>query len=786
MLMEKMTSMNPATDCCMMRLSFNTCKSRRDFLVFVVFVWTYKMCPVKIFFISVFYSRNFVTTFNADSIDPSIYPSNLSAKPLSSNHYFFYNRLIKNRMKSVNANAYKRLVIVCLFSFLLTQVFAQGASDCSENGLTKRPNVSINSNVNGYLEYLPPSYAGSSSNYPLIIYLNGIGSTGDGSSCTVLHNQFTFGNYPHEQQWNGTWPVSFTVNSQTFEPVFITPQFVTAFTSLSTMPTPQQINDVINYAVANYRIDTTRIYLIGSSQGGGMVWDYLGAGSQYARRIAAAVEFGGVAFPTEDKTNVIRHNRVPVWGLHNSNDELVPSYFTNDFVDLINRAPAPTIPSKKTMTVGTVHPYHVNWNDKLLPSWTENGLNIYQWLLQYQKPATRAHAGYFQVVTLPSNTTQLSGSGTGPNGTVSSINWQKISGPAVGNISNPNTFTPTIHNLEKGKYVYQLNITDNASGVASHQVEILVDPAAQRTEAENWTAMSGVATETTADAGGGLNVAFIDQGDWMEYSVTVPSAGNYKMRFRIASQAWNAEFQIKRGGTVLKTVDVFETGWWQSWLTRTVIVPLNAGTQTIRLEATDAGSWNINWLEVEGAATSGPLPVSFSLFNANCNNGSVELTWKTATETNSGNFSVEKSSDGRAWTVLTTVSAAGQSTSERSYSYIDRSGNSNNFYRIVEEGLDGRKTYSSIVRNNCSDKQTFSVFPNPVDDKAVVTISSAQNTRLSLSVFDSKGAIVRTQQSLIQQGTNQISVNMSGLAQGTYTLMAQWNNESRTIQFLKK
>lgn len=690
-------------------------------------------------------------------------------------------------MNSVTVSAGKRLVIVCLFSFLVIKVSAQDSLICTKNGLTKIINANINSNVNGYLEYLPPSYNGNSAKYPLIIYLNGIGSTGDGSLCQVLHRHFTGGNYPHEQQWAGTWPVSFTVNSQTFEPVFITPQFITPFSSLDNIPTPEQIDDVIDRVILSDRIDTTRIYLMGSSQGGGMVWDYLGAGSQYARRIAAAVQFSGVALPTEDKANVIRHNRVAVWGFHNTNDGLVPSYFTNDFVDLINRAPSPTIPSKKTMRVGGNPPpdaNHISWYDALSPSWTESGLNVYQWLLQYQRPATKAQAGFFQVITLPTTTAQLNGSGTGPDGTTASKNWQKISGPAGGNIVSPNSFSTLIQNLEPGKYIYQLNVTDNAAGVNSHQVEILVEPGVVRIQAEDYTAMSGVRLEPTTDVGGGDNVGYIDQGDWMEYSVNVPTAGNYKMRFRLSSDSWNAFFQVNRGGTTLITTQVFDTDAWQNWLTKTIYVPLIAGTQTIRLASSDAGAWNINWLEVEGAIPSGVLPVTFSLFNSNCNNGNVTLVWKTATETNSGNFSVEKSTDGRNWNVIATLPGAGQSSTERSYTYTDNG--TPGFYRIVEEGQDGRKTYSSFIKSNCSDKQVFSVYPNPVNDNATVTISVNQNTKLNLSIIDSKGAVVRTQQSLIPQGTNQVSFNMAGLAKGTYTLLAQWNNESRSIQLLKK
>ena len=40
-------------------------------------------------------------------------------------------------------------------------------------------------------------------------------------------------------------------------------------------------------------------------------------------------------------------------------------------------------------------------------------------------------------------------------------------------------------------------------------------------EAESYNYMSGVQTETTSDTGGGLNVGWIDAGDWMAYSNTV-------------------------------------------------------------------------------------------------------------------------------------------------------------------------------------------------------------------------------------------------------------------------
>ena len=56
-----------------------------------------------------------------------------------------------------------------------------------------------------------------------------------------------------------------------------------------------------------------------------------------------------------------------------------------------------------------------------------------------------------------------------------------------------------------------------------------------RIEAENFIAMSGIQTEATADIGGGLDVGWQDNNDWMDYSVNVSSSGIYTANFRVAS-----------------------------------------------------------------------------------------------------------------------------------------------------------------------------------------------------------------------------------------------------------
>jgi endoglucanase len=89
--------------------------------------------------------------------------------------------------------------------------------------------------------------------------------------------------------------------------------------------------------------------------------------------------------------------------------------------------------------------------------------------------------------------------------------------------------------------------------------------------------MSGVQTEGTADAGGGLNVGWIDPNDWMDYSINVTAAGTYTVNFRVAATVANAQFQLKKSdGTVLATVNVPNTWGFQNWQTVSATVNLSS------------------------------------------------------------------------------------------------------------------------------------------------------------------------------------------------------------------
>ncbi|NHZ95537.1 cellulase family glycosylhydrolase [Massilia sp. CCM 8734] len=127
-------------------------------------------------------------------------------------------------------------------------------------------------------------------------------------------------------------------------------------------------------------------------------------------------------------------------------------------------------------------------------------------------------------------------------------------------------------------------------------------------QAEAWCQMSGVQLEATSDAGGGQNVGYIDSGDWMNYTVDVPSAGLYTVSYRVASASGGGSISLERAGgsPVFGTKAVGATGGWQNWSTISHDVQLPAGKQSIGIAA-KTGGFNLNWIGIAAAGSGGQI-----------------------------------------------------------------------------------------------------------------------------------------------------------------------------------
>lgn len=157
-------------------------------------------------------------------------------------------------------------------------------------------------------------------------------------------------------------------------------------------------------------------------------------------------------------------------------------------------------------------------------------------------------------------------------------------------------------------------------------------------QAEDYAYMSGVQTESCGE--GGLDVGYIDTGDWMSYGdVSIPSSGWYTVSFRVASQDGGGTLRLEQnsGTDELAVVSIPSTGGWQNWTTVTADVYLNAGTQWFGI-GIPSGGFNLNWFAFEPKTAGGAGTTSVCVMveaedydymsgiqTENCDEGSLDV-----------------------------------------------------------------------------------------------------------------------------------------------------------------
>ena len=121
-----------------------------------------------------------------------------------------------------------------------------------------------------------------------------------------------------------------------------------------------------------------------------------------------------------------------------------------------------------------------------------------------------------------------------------------------------------------------------------------------RIQAESFILNNGFELEETEDTGGGTNLGYTDNGDYLDYMVDVKESGTYQVKYRVASQDNGGGLVLKLitdagAEQTLSDVDFSATGGWQSWTSAEGSnAMLEKGLHTIRLQAT-ASLFNINW-----------------------------------------------------------------------------------------------------------------------------------------------------------------------------------------------
>jgi hypothetical protein len=160
------------------------------------------------------------------------------------------------------------------------------------------------------------------------------------------------------------------------------------------------------------------------------------------------------------------------------------------------------------------------------------------------------------------------------------------------------------------------------------------------------------------------------------------------------------------------------------------------------------------------------LPVHYIDLTAVLNNDVVNLKWTTKDELNVDHFELERSTDGSSFAAITSRPAAGNTTGETDYTYLDdirALSASTIYYRVKTVDQDGKFYYSKVVLVVLKKNAAIFAWPNPFTDKVNLKINATVRGKATVRFYTSTGLLVKQMETSLSAGSNFITLD--GLAQ---------------------
>lgn len=171
-------------------------------------------------------------------------------------------------------------------------------------------------------------------------------------------------------------------------------------------------------------------------------------------------------------------------------------------------------------------------------------------------------------------------------------------------------------------------------------------------------------------------------------------------------------------------------------------------------------------------------------FTGNANGNFNFLNWKTASEPNVAYFILERSENGIFFIETSTkISAKGSTLKGAAYNFTDKAIFNTTYYRIKIVDIDGKVTYSSILKLSTNKQSNlFTVKENPTKNNIGLILFNS-NSLFEITLTDMQGKVAYKQHySNFNDGN--ITINCSNYAKGMYLLTVTTNKEKQVEKII--
>jgi cephalosporin-C deacetylase len=157
------------------------------------------------------------------------------------------------------------------------------------------------------------------------------------------------------------------------------------------------------------------------------------------------------------------------------------------------------------------------------------------------------------------------------------------------------------------------------------------------------------------------------------------------------------------------------------------------------------------------------IPVELVSFSGKIDESGNQLTWTTASERANKSFDIERSAEGKAWTLLGNRVGQGSTTAFNSYEYLDNAPLPKAYYRLKQNDSNGEFQYSKTIYLERDKTPKIDVFPNPVLNKLSIEIHTLLPP-FEVRIFDVLGRTYLTQ----SFDSQDINIDVKQLIKGQY------------------
>jgi hypothetical protein len=176
-------------------------------------------------------------------------------------------------------------------------------------------------------------------------------------------------------------------------------------------------------------------------------------------------------------------------------------------------------------------------------------------------------------------------------------------------------------------------------------------------------------------------------------------------------------------------------------------------------------------------------------FNGQLVNDKANLSWSTSKEDQPLDYIVERSYNGRDFSIAGSLKSYDNGSAVNNYKFVDPEPVTYNvWYRIYMKTADNKKKYSSIIQL----KKDVLVFDlsrtiNPFSHNLVFDVTTDRNSTINISLTDMTGRTVMTGRYTVYPGVNNFNItDIQHLRAGVYTLQVINNDNVIRKPVVKK